>query len=102
MSGTAIYGGVGMGNQEKALRHGVDIVVATPGRLLDHFRHGYAAMRSLEVLVLDEADRMLDIGFLPDIRRIMKHVPRSVRRCSSRRPCPARSSTLSREILKNP
>src|SRR6185295_15069154 len=102
MSGTAIYGGVGMGTQEKALRHGVDIVVATPGRLLDHFRHGYAAMRGLEVLVLDEADRMLDIGFLPDIRRIMKHVParRQTRLFSAT--LPAESASLAREILGEP
>jgi ATP-dependent RNA helicase RhlE len=102
MSGTAIYGGVGMGTQEKALRHGVDIVVATPGRLLDHFRHGYAALRSLEVLVLDEADRMLDIGFLPDIRRIMKHVPAQRQTLLFSATLPGEIVTLSREILKNP
>src|SRR3990170_45253 len=61
----AVYGGVGMQPQEQALRRGVDVIVATPGRLLDHMQHDYAAMRGLEVLVLDEADRMLDMGFLP-------------------------------------
>src|SRR5512139_498090 len=70
VTGAAVFGGVGMGPQEHALRSGVDVIVATPGRLLDHFRHPYAALRGLEVLVLDEADRMLDKGFLPDIKRV--------------------------------
>src|SRR5687768_8807494 len=69
LSGAAVYGGVGMGPQEHAFRTGVDVIVATPGRLLDHFRAPYARLAGLEVLVLDEADRMLDMGFLPDIRR---------------------------------
>jgi len=51
------------------------VIVATPGRLLDHFRHSYAALKGLEVLVLDEADRMLDMGFLPDIKRVLRHLP---------------------------
>ncbi len=72
----AIYGGVGMEPQEKALRRGLDVIVACPGRLLDHFQHPYARLPHLEVLVLDEADRMLDMGFLPDIRRILKVLPR--------------------------
>src|SRR5512142_1663800 len=75
LSGAAVYGGVGMGPQEHAFRSGVDIIVATPGRLLDHFTRGYAKLAGLEVLVLDEADRMLDMGFLPDIRRVLKHLP---------------------------
>jgi ATP-dependent RNA helicase RhlE len=64
-----------MGPQEHAFWSGTDVIVATPGRLLDHFRHPYARLDSLEILVLDEADRMLDMGFLPDIRRVLKHVP---------------------------
>ena len=75
LSGAAVFGGVGMGPQEHAFRSGVDVIVATPGRLLDHFQHPYAKLDGLEVLVLDEADRMLDMGFLPDIRRILKHLP---------------------------
>ncbi len=71
-----IYGGVGYGPQEEALRKGVDIVIATPGRLLDHMESATSTSTSLQVLVLDEADRMLDIGFLPDIRRIMRQVPK--------------------------
>ena len=71
-----VYGGVGYGPQEEALRKGVDIVIATPGRLLDHMEKRNVNFMSLQVLVLDEADRMLDIGFLPDIRRIMRQVPK--------------------------
>ena len=71
-----IYGGVGYGPQEDALRNGLDVVVATPGRLIDHLQCGNVLFTSLQVLVLDEADRMLDIGFLPDIRRIMRQVPK--------------------------
>src|SRR5688572_6275023 len=74
-SGAAVFGGVGMGPQEHAFRMGVDVIVATPGRLLDHFRFPYAKLQGLEVLVLDEADRMLDMGFLPDIKRILRHIP---------------------------
>ncbi len=76
LTAAAVYGGVGMGPQEHAFRSGVDVVVATPGRLLDHFRAPYAKLDGLQYLVLDEADRMLDMGFLPDIKRIMRHIPR--------------------------
>jgi ATP-dependent RNA helicase RhlE len=75
ITGAAVFGGVGMGPQEHAFRSGVDIIVGTPGRLLDHFRAPYAKLSGLEVLVLDEADRMLDMGFLPDIRRVLRHIP---------------------------
>lgn len=71
-----IYGGVGSKPQEQALKHGVDIVIATPGRLLDHVSRRNIVFTSLQVFVLDEADRMLDIGFLPDIRRIARLLPR--------------------------
>jgi ATP-dependent RNA helicase RhlE len=71
-----IYGGVGAKPQEEALRQGVDIVIATPGRLLDHMGRHNITFTALQVLVLDEADRMLDIGFLPDIRRIVRLLPR--------------------------
>jgi len=76
LSAAAIIGGVSMGPQAHALRTGVDVLIATPGRLLDHLRHPYARLGGLEVLVLDEADRMLDMGFLPDVRRILNHVPK--------------------------
>jgi len=71
-----VYGGVGMEPQTKALRQGRDIIVACPGRLLDHIRRKNVRFDSLSVLVLDEADRMLDMGFLPDIRRILKVLPK--------------------------
>lgn len=70
-----IYGGVGSKPQEQALKQGVDIVIATPGRLLDHIGRHNIAFTALQVFVLDEADRMLDIGFLPDIRRIARLLP---------------------------
>jgi ATP-dependent RNA helicase RhlE len=73
----AIYGGVGLGNQERLLSRGLDIVVATPGRLLDHISRRNISFSALQVLVLDEADRMLDVGFLPDIRRIVRLLPRT-------------------------
>ena len=71
----AVYGGVGKGPQISALQRGTEIIVACPGRLLDHIHAGDVDLSHIEVLVLDEADRMLDMGFLPDIRRILKHVP---------------------------
>ena len=102
ITGAAIFGGVGMGPQERALRSGVDVLVATPGRLLDHFRHGYAALKGLEVLVLDEADRMLDIGFLPDIRRILRHVPARRQTLLFSATLPSEIVGLAREILRDP
>ncbi|HYK83287.1 MAG TPA: DEAD/DEAH box helicase [Gemmatimonadales bacterium] len=75
VSAAAVYGGVGMEPQTRALKHGVDIVVATPGRLLDHMERGHVDFSHLEVLVLDEADRMLDMGFAPDVRRILRALP---------------------------
>jgi len=72
---TSIFGGVGQNPQAAALRGGTEIVIATPGRLLDHLGQGNAKFGGVEVLVLDEADRMLDLGFLPDIRRILKTLP---------------------------
>jgi len=71
-----IYGGVGYADQDGALKRGVDIVIATPGRLLDHVERKMIAFNALQVLVLDEADRMLDVGFLPDIRRVVRLLPR--------------------------
>jgi ATP-dependent RNA helicase RhlE len=71
----SIYGGVNINPQMRALRAGVDIVVACPGRLLDHLGQRTANLEHVEVLVLDEADRMFDMGFLPDVRKIVKHLP---------------------------
>jgi len=75
VSAAAVYGGVGMEPQTRALKHGTAIVVATPGRLLDHMERGHVDFSALEVLVLDEADRMLDMGFAPDVRRILAALP---------------------------
>ena len=74
-----VYGGVPMEPQERALKAGVDVVVATPGRLLDHLRQGNCDFSKLEVFVLDEADRMMDMGFWPDVRRIAEMLPKSAR-----------------------
>ncbi len=76
INSTTIFGGVGMGGQIQALRRGVDVVVATPGRLMDHMQSGNIDLSSIEILVLDEADRMLDMGFLPAIKRILGSLPR--------------------------
>lgn len=73
---SVIYGGVGIGPQEQVLRQGVDVLIATPGRLLDHLARRNVTFTGLKVLVLDEADRMLDQGFWPDIRRIVQVLPR--------------------------
>src|SRR5213596_2170062 len=75
VTAAAVYGGVGMEPQTRALKHGADIVVATPGRLLDHMERGHVDFSRLEVLVLDEADRMLDMGFAPDVKRILNTLP---------------------------
>src|SRR5262245_6164493 len=75
VTSAAIYGGVDMGPQERALKAGVDIIVATPGRLIDHMRQENADLSGIELLVLDEADRMMDMGFWPDVRRIIAALP---------------------------
>ena len=101
LTAAAVFGGVGMGPQEHAFRSGVDVLVATPGRLLDHFSRGYAKLEGLEVLVLDEADRMLDMGFLPDIRRILKHLPQRRQTLFFSATLPQPIVQLSQEMLKN-
>jgi ATP-dependent RNA helicase RhlE len=75
LTSIAVYGGVPMDAQERALKSGVDIVVATPGRLMDHMRSGMVGFDKLDTLVLDEADRMMDMGFWPDVRRIVSALP---------------------------
>jgi len=77
VTSAAVYGGVEMGPQERALKAGVDIIVATPGRLMDHMRQQNTDLSGLELLVLDEADRMMDMGFWPDVRRIIEQIPSS-------------------------
>jgi ATP-dependent RNA helicase RhlE len=74
---TVVFGGTGYGRQDETLRKGVDILVATPGRLLDQMQRGMIRLDKIEILVLDEADRMLDMGFMPDVRRILERCPRT-------------------------
>ncbi|HET7321547.1 MAG TPA: DEAD/DEAH box helicase [Longimicrobiaceae bacterium] len=102
LTAAAIFGGVAMGPQEKAFRQGVDVLIATPGRLLDHFQHPYAKLDGLEVLVLDEADRMLDMGFLPAIRRVMRHLPQKRQTLFFSATMPPAIAKLSGEILNDP
>jgi ATP-dependent RNA helicase RhlE len=102
LSGAAVFGGVGMGPQEHAFRSGVDVIIATPGRLLDHFKQPYAKLSGLEVLVLDEADRMLDMGFLPDIKRVLKHLPARRQTLFFSATMPAPIQALTRELLRDP
>jgi len=98
----AVFGGVKPGPQEKALRAGVDIVVACPGRLLDHMRQPWLRFDQLEVLVLDEADRMLDMGFLPDVRRILARLPERRQTMLFSATLPHPIVTLSRDLLTDP
>ena len=77
LSSAAVFGGTPIGSQSQALSAGVDVVVATPGRLLDHLRGGIPAFAGVDTLILDEADRMLDMGFWPDVRRIVAALPES-------------------------
>jgi len=102
LTAASVFGGVGMAPQVEAFRRGVDVLVATPGRLLDHMQNDYARLGGLEVLVLDEADRMLDMGFLPDVRRVLEHLPprRQTMLFSATMPPPI--VALSRGLLRDP
>ena len=102
ITGASVFGGVGMGPQEHAFKSGVDVIVGTPGRLLDHFRQPYARLSGLEFLVLDEADRMLDMGFLPDIRRVLRHIPRKRQTLFFSATMPPAIAALAREMLHEP
>jgi ATP-dependent RNA helicase RhlE len=102
VTGAAVFGGVGMGPQEHAFRSGVDIVIATPGRLMDHMRSSYARLDRLEHLVLDEADRMLDMGFLPEIRRILARLPAKRQTLFFSATMPPPIAALAREMLHHP
>lgn len=98
----AIYGGVGMPPQERALRLATDVIVATPGRLLDHMKNGVGRFDGLEVLVLDEADRMLDMGFLPDVKRIIARLPQQRQTMMFSATMPKEIFQLSQQILRDP
>lgn len=102
VKGVAVYGGVSMAPQEEAFRRGVDVLIATPGRLLDHCQYSYARLHGIEHLVLDEADRMLDMGFLPDIRRILQHVPKQRQTLLFSATLPPPIVDLAGDMLNNP
>ena len=102
VTGAAVYGGVSMGPQEHAFRSGVDVIIATPGRLMDHMRSSYARLNHIEYLVLDEADRMLDMGFLPEIRRILAQLPSRRQTLFFSATMPGPIAALAKEMLRNP
>ena len=97
-----VYGGVGMEPQTKALRQGSEVVVATPGRLLDHIARRNTNFRDLSILVLDEADRMLDMGFLPDIKRILAQLPQGRQTMLFSATFPSEIAGLAREMQHEP
>jgi ATP-dependent RNA helicase RhlE len=98
----SVYGGVGFEPQTRALKGSVDVVVATPGRLLDHMERGHADLSRLEVLVLDEADRMLDMGFAPQIQRVIGQVPRYRQTLLFSATMPETVEALARKYLRRP
>ena len=102
VSSIAVYGGVPMDQQERALKAHVDMVVATPGRLMDHMRHDTPSFSGLEVLVLDEADRMLDMGFWPDVQRILAALPATRQTLLFSATMPAEVLKLTQEFLREP
>ena len=102
LSCASVFGGVAMGPQEHAFRSGVDVMVATPGRLLDHFRYPYGKLPHLEILVIDEADRMLDMGFLPDIKRVLRHLPTKRQTLFFSATMPKEIVALTKELLHSP
>ena len=97
-----MYGGVGYGRQLEALKSGVDILVATPGRLLDHIRQGNCRLDAVQFLVLDEADRMLDMGFLPDVRKIVDKCPRERHTSLFSATIPPQIETLIKWTMRDP
>src|SRR5580658_4472721 len=99
---SVFYGGVGYGRQNDALRAGLDIIIATPGRLLDHIEQGNCKLDHIKYLVLDEADRMLDMGFLPDVRRIVDKCPRDRHTSLFSATIPVQIETLIKWAMRNP
>jgi ATP-dependent RNA helicase RhlE len=97
-----LFGGVGYGRQMDALKRGVDIVIATPGRLLDHLERGTCVLSDVRHLVLDEADRMLDMGFLPDVRRIVQKIPRERQTMLFSATIPPQIESLIKWAMRNP
>jgi ATP-dependent RNA helicase RhlE len=102
ITAASVFGGVGMAPQEHAFRSGVDVIIATPGRLLDHLRRPYGKLPGLKFLVLDEADRMLDMGFLPDIRRVLQQLPTKRQTLFFSATMPAPIAALAGQMLRDP
>jgi ATP-dependent RNA helicase RhlE len=102
LKNTVVFGGVNQGNQTEALKKGVDILVATPGRLLDLMDQGFISLKDIEYFVLDEADRMLDMGFIHDIRKIIAKLPKKRQSLFFSATMPENIVELSRKILNNP
>ncbi len=98
----AVFGGVGAPPQERALRLGTDIIIATPGRLLDLLNRGVGTFHGVEIFVLDEADRMLDMGFLPEVKRIIARLPKERQTMLFSATMPGEILSLSRQILRDP
>src|SRR5581483_1181033 len=97
-----VFGGTGYGRQDEALKKGVDILVATPGRLLDQMQRGMVKLDKIEILVLDEADRMLDMGFMPDVRRIVERCPKDRQTMLFSATIPPEIDQLCKWALRNP
>jgi len=102
LSWALLIGGVSFGDQEKKLDRGVDVLIATPGRLLDHFERGKLLMTGVQFLVVDEADRMLDMGFIPDIERIFKMTPPKKQTLFFSATMPPEITRLTKQFLKDP
>ncbi len=98
----AVYGGVGFAPQVDAFKRGADVIIATPGRLQDHMTRGTARLDDVSILVLDEADRMLDMGFLPSVQRILRRLPADRQTMFFSATLPAAISALVREMLRDP
>src|SRR5579862_7667357 len=97
-----LIGGVSFGDQEKKLDRGVDVLIATPGRLLDHFERGKLLMTGVQIMVVDEADRMLDMGFIPDIERIFKLTPAKKQTLFFSATMPPEITRLTKQFLHDP
>ena len=99
---TVVHGGVGYGKQRKDLKEGIDVLIATPGRLLDHLEQGTLHFRDVNILVLDEVDRMLDMGFLPDVRRIVQHITTDRQTLLFSATLPPEIERLAASVLREP
>ena len=97
-----IHGGVGYGNQREELKRGIDVLVATPGRLIDHLEQGTMTLKDINILVLDEVDRMLDMGFLPQVRRVVEQCPKERQTLFFSATIPPEIESLTKWVLRDP